>query len=386
MDNCRYEGCNEEVFEDGYCILHINLPADEKSEEFKRINALKGEKVQEKIDNKDFNFEGAKLSLFSIVNDNRIGKLNLSKAHITKFIEVFDSNIGSIRLDEAKVEGYVIFQDSKIGSDISLVDANIKSITINQSKKPVEIFGDIRLKNSIINNIMFNGIKARRYVFLNGNIIKGDVLFYDVDINIDLDFSNTEIGDKAVFLNVKMNGDFKFNNAKISNDIYVDVTSRGMYFNHTLFKMPETQEKTCRIIRNFWEALGDKEEADYYFYHEMEAKRKQKPFYIRKPEWIFQKSFAYGVYPLRLFVTFSFIFIGFSLIYWYKTGIYINNSFNAANLINSIRFSFLTLIIPAYGIVSQSAVNYGIWIIIEAIFGAFMWPLFIAVFARKYMR
>ena len=51
--------CNEEAFEKSkYCILHIELPEDEK---FKRIAELKKKKVKEKVDNGDFNFEGAKL-------------------------------------------------------------------------------------------------------------------------------------------------------------------------------------------------------------------------------------------------------------------------------------------------------------------------------------
>ena len=157
-------------------------------------------------------------------------------------------------------------------------------------------------------------------------------------------------------------------------------------FKNSKFDKPKSQEKACRAAKNICEKQGDKEEADYYFYREMEAKRKQKSFFTRKGEWGFQKFLGYGIYPLRILLTFSVIFIIFSLIYWYITGIYIKNSFNTANLINSIRFSFLTLIIPAFGIVSKDAVNYGIWIVIEAIFGAFMWPLFIAVFARKYMR
>ena len=32
-----------------YCILHIELPEDEESEDFKRINKLKAEKVKGKM-------------------------------------------------------------------------------------------------------------------------------------------------------------------------------------------------------------------------------------------------------------------------------------------------------------------------------------------------
>ena len=42
-------------------ILHVDLPEDEESDEFKRINELKEKRAKEKISNGDFNFDGAKL-------------------------------------------------------------------------------------------------------------------------------------------------------------------------------------------------------------------------------------------------------------------------------------------------------------------------------------
>ena len=68
--------CKEEAFENSkYCILHIELPEDEESEEFKRINELKEEKVEEKVNNKlnfcvlysSLNFE-FKISLYQHFN------------------------------------------------------------------------------------------------------------------------------------------------------------------------------------------------------------------------------------------------------------------------------------------------------------------------------
>ena len=67
MKTCEYlfrngENCEEETFQNSeFCILHINLPEDEASEEFKKINELKKKKVEEKVIKEDFNFEGAKL-------------------------------------------------------------------------------------------------------------------------------------------------------------------------------------------------------------------------------------------------------------------------------------------------------------------------------------
>jgi hypothetical protein len=69
---CEYkfrdgEICKEEALRNSkYCILHLDLPEDTESEEFKRNNELKKETVNEKIDNGDFNFEGVKLLEMSL--------------------------------------------------------------------------------------------------------------------------------------------------------------------------------------------------------------------------------------------------------------------------------------------------------------------------------
>ncbi len=67
MGACGYEfrnkeKCGEETWQNSeFCILHMELPEDEESEEFREINELKKKKVEEKVSKEDFNFEGARL-------------------------------------------------------------------------------------------------------------------------------------------------------------------------------------------------------------------------------------------------------------------------------------------------------------------------------------
>jgi hypothetical protein len=81
---CEYtfrngEICKEEALPNSkYCILHIDLPEDIESEEFKRIHVLKAEKVKEKVDKRDFNFEGAKLLLIDFSKREIEGDVNFS--------------------------------------------------------------------------------------------------------------------------------------------------------------------------------------------------------------------------------------------------------------------------------------------------------------------
>ncbi len=515
MTECKYEGCNEEVFEDSdYCILHLELPENENSAEFKRINSLKEKKVQEKIGNENFNFKGAKLfevnfREVSIDKSNLLNPINLNfiNSKINGNITFEKSQIrGNILFDNSQIQGDVFFIDSGVVGKISFNYAKVKNINftkhtsfLNISFNNALIDGNVILEESTLDNITFNEAKKIKKIEIekvtiagnisfNSTIILSEVWFKEVHIEQDLYFQKAEIG-SYVFLNdINVLGDLSFIGATVGGGIYLregghiggDVTLLGLKkvenirfeacnidgnvncayakisgnallnestignsvnfdgatvknnisfnnaninkhvkfikaeigqdinFNNakiggkacfhviningkldckkTEFIRLDAQEEMCRVAKNCAESLGDKEEVDNYFYREMEAKRLQKPVYIKKLEWILQKFFGYGVYPLRIITTFFAIFIIFSLIFWQINGIFLENSIDYINLQIALKLSFLTLIIPAYGLVSQSAANYGFYIIIEAIIGAFMWPLFIATFARKYMR
>jgi hypothetical protein len=71
----------------------------------------------------------------------------------------------------------------------------------------------------------------------------------------------------------------------------------------------------------------------------------------------------------------------FAFIFWIIGGVFTNNT-----LINNLRFSFLTMIIPVYGVINAKTGILGLFTIIEAIIGAFTWPAFLVIFTRKYMR
>lgn len=152
-------------------------------------------------------------------------------------------------------------------------------------------------------------------------------------------------------------------------------------FKDTIFDDPKGQEKCCRNAKSTWEKVGDRDKADYYFYREMEVKRKQKHFIMRYVEIIVQYPLGYGVYPYRLLFSFIIVFLMFAFIFWIIGGVFTNNT-----LINNLRFSFLTMIIPVYGVINAKTGILGLFTIIGAIIGAFTWPAFLVIFTRKYMR
>lgn len=163
-----------------------------------------------------------------------------------------------------------------------------------------------------------------------------------------------------------------------------------MEFKDTRFETYTQQEIACRKAKILLEKNGDREQAGYHFYREMEAKRKQKPWYYRYPEFIFiQLIFGYGVHPWRLMAWWGITIVTFALIYWIVNGIN-----GVTQLFDYMKFSLATAIAPGYiaTIISPGSTGYRLApeyqavAIVESIFGTFLWAGFIATFAKKYMR
>jgi len=358
---CKYEGCKEDVFEESdLCILHLELPKDEKSEEFRRIIELKNDEVENKKKKGDFNFKGAKLydaNFLSIMTEDNL---------------IFTRTIikGNAQFNEAKIGGDVWFDRSKIFGDVSFEGAEIDG---NASFYGVEID----------EHVLFDKTKIGRYAWFEHALIGGEVSFNWSEIRGSVSFQKAEIDGNTSFYGSNIGGDARFDESKIVGDTWFDFTQikGGLSFKGAHFKNVRSQERACRKAKTIWEGLGDREKADYHFYREMEAKRKQKQYYIKYPELIVQYPFGYGVYPSRLLYTFLITLVSFALIYWILEGVLTTDAFA-----NNMRFSFLTIIIPAYGVIYAKTGILGILAVLEALIGAFTWPTFIVTFARKFMR
>ena len=124
----------------------------------------------------------------------------------------------------------------------------------------------------------------------------------------------------------------------------------------------------------------------------MDAKLKQKPWYICYPEYIFiQLIFGYGVHPFRLMFCWFLVAVIFAIFYSVNGGI--TGKLPASSLpqpwsyfVECFYFSVVTAVTPGYGKYELTSWVYQVIASAEAIFGTFMWAAFIATFARKYMR
>lgn len=163
---------------------------------------------------------------------------------------------------------------------------------------------------------------------------------------------------------------------------------KGFSFKNTIFKDPFSEELASRKSKKESELQGDKDEADRYYFREMTAKRKQKRFYFRYPEFlVFQWIFRYGVHPLQLLFSWGAIILAFGILYYNAN--YIKQF---ESLIECIKFSFAAATAPGYigSIInsedSKLPLIYQITAICETIIGTVLWACFIATFSRKFMR
>ena len=280
---CEYkfhngERCKEKALPNSkYCVLHIDLPEDKESEEFKRINKLKKEKVEEKVNKRDFNFEGAKLLEVDFSGMKIEHSVNFEDAVIIRDARFNGSEIdGDVWFVGAKIRGDARFNGSEIDGDVWFIGAEIR--------------GDARFEGAGIGrNAQFEKAKIGEAVSFGGAEIRGAALFGGAEIGEaawfrrakvggDACFDGAKIGEVAMFEEAEIGGNASFEGAEIGeaacfNPIEI---KRELIFKNTKFINPTAQEEACRKAKRVWEEFGDRIEVDYYFYREMEAKRKQK--------------------------------------------------------------------------------------------------------------
>lgn len=223
------------------------------------------------------------------------------------------------------------------------------------------------------------------------------VWFTKVNFGKQVWFSKSIFFDKVRFDDAKFEGDF--------------LTFREATFIHA-----NSQEEASRRAKNILSKAGNREEEEYHFYKEMEAKRKQRGIFDTsnfKPKtfrtlraeslsiisrflWydfienvFIQKMFGYGVHPIRLMISWGAIVLVFGFLYWHGKGLV-----GTTDWLDYFKVSFATAIAPGYiaAIINPESGGYRLVsayqlvAMIETIIGTFLWAGFIATFAKKYMR
>ncbi len=444
---CKYvfengKKCEEERLKGSeFCALHTPFPEDRNSEEFKRLAELKKEKVKEKIIRRDFNFEGAILENIDFSGMEIKGDVNFKKAVILGNAIFNRAEIGGnasfekteiegdASFEGAIIKGNVLFRgaeikkdvwfwgaeveadilldkDTKINKDVVFMDAIIKG-NISFDKATIKgrvsfikakIQGYVSFKKTIIKMYaMFDGAEMGWDALFDGAKIGGDASFNEAEIGRHASFDRAEIGGDAWFRGAKIGGDAWFGGAKIEGHAWFDTLDiKGILsFEETKFKNFKEAENASRAARRTYEHLGDRETADRYFYREMVARRKQKNKFIQFFEWLFADlTCQYGTNPKRPVLIWLLFVIGiFPLIYYFGNGVVSSTAHGIKSLVSSEYFSIVTATTLGYGDLQPALRTvlhipqfFRIVASFEAIFGTFMWVIFLTVFARKYMR
>lgn len=338
----------------------------------------------------DIRFNDAELRdtiIFKGVSSNNLSFFKIKARYVLlNDLEVSeDLNFESAELEGSiNIEGKVNIGDNVWFREIK----SVRSISFDGNEKigKIKVAKDISLGFSKINReLKFNSIEMGGELDLMGIEVGYDVLFNDTNVKGDIIFTKAEINSDLIFNNVEIEGNAKFHTAKIVGKLDCSTVK---------FHRLNAREETFRVAKNTWEALGNREMADNCFYHEMEAKRKQKGKWVSKLEYIFiQESFGYGIYPWRVIgLWFLFIFV-FGLIYLILGYLGIYFGFKVIDGIDGSLwqvpdyFYFSIFTATGFDFVQYSLKSeFQILASIEVVFGIFIWAAFLVIFARKYMR
>jgi hypothetical protein len=404
--------CAEEtLLGERHCILHVDFPENEDSHKYKDIRKQKKAKVAMKLQNSDFDFEGARLYVvnFSELEADTVVLNFLNAIIITDFWCPSAVISGSVWLSGANVGGSVSFSHAKIGGDIQLNKVQVgkdlvfdeasingrlwfneTKITDKMSFRGTKILGDgmFAEKATVGKSMIFvnaemecdcllTEVKIDESMYVTGTRIQGDVGFILCDIG------------NVSFENVTINGNVIFNDAKLRGYFHYSLTEiKGrLSFKDTRFSQLTAQETACRKAKLIAKELGNREEVDYHFFREMEARRRVKKWYIGWIEKVlFQWLLQYGTRFRGVITAWFSVVIGCALGYWIFHGVTKGNYPNSVSFLESFYFSIVTVTTLGYGDYHPEPGIFQIIAGFEAIIGTFLWAALIAIAARKYMR
>ncbi len=232
-------------------------------------------------------------------------------------------------------------------------------------------------------------------VDFTGAVFEGDACFSEATFMGHVDFGGEEEGEYCRFY-----GLLRFANAEFRKGVSIDLPSE-------CFRLPEAEAEACRVQALSYERELDRSKADEMFVRERRARRRavvwraREEFYRSKglksklkAAWSLVKAYAsstieflladmtcrYGTdwkRPIALWVI-AVLFL-FPLAYWITGGVRVHSFFDY------LYFSIVTATTLGYGDLHPVGVGKMI-ASIEAVYGTFMWAVFLAVFAMKYMR
>ena len=340
-----------------------------------------------------------------------------------------------VRLRNAVLEGDIDL--NKLDLPTERIERTELQIQIGLKEDVKIVSSSINIINSTIRGILdFRNSTFNEYAWFDGAIFCGDADFDGATFSEDAGFNGAIFSedtrfDGATFCGCawfveatfsKITSFFEATFSRKTSFFEATFSSRAWFlearfegdaltFQNATFFFPDSMEEACRRAKNVLEKNGNREEAGYHFYREMEAKRIQKGirgnsglglgYVLAKTDtWPFWKAlwydgieyvlvqgiFGYGVHPRRLIVSWFSTVIIFAIVYWATEAM----KGGPFGIFNYLEGSFATSIAPGYIAVIINGMGhtpmYHAEAILETIMGTFLWAGFIATFAKRYMK
>jgi len=211
------------------------------------------------------------------------------------------------------------------------------------------------------------------------------------------EFVHTRVMGNMIFRKTSFHGDFAWNTTVLPN-VPVELSVEGFVeLEDCRFTSHRAAEIFYRLARISWERNGDFDRADAYYYREMVAKRGSRLSGRRRGlkklllqvevafEWLFADlTCKYGTdWKRPILIWLAAVNLFFPLLYLLTKSV--EGLSSTMGVLDYEYFSVVTATTLGYGDYHPIGVGRAI-ASLEALFGMFMWAVFLTVFARKYMR
>ncbi|WP_099209265.1 potassium channel family protein [Thermococcus henrietii] len=266
----------------------------------------------------------------------------------------------------------------------------------------------VKVRSLVIRDVSFDTApRFKRQVRLSIAGFSGNLVLENLDVfgHVEVKWSHLK---SPEFVHVFVHSNLIIRKSQVNVDstwimtvlpsLPLELTVEGfMIIEDCRFNNPYAEEVFYRLARTSWERSGDFERADQYYYLEMVARRKARLRARRKGikklvdrfevafEWLFADlTCKYGTDWKRPIMIWLFAVNVLFPVLFFVTGS-VQGLSNSLSFLDYEYFSIVTATTLGYGDYHPIGVGRVI-ASVEALFGMFMWAVFLTVFARKYMR
>lgn len=413
-----FGNCDPETRHQQYCIFHKPGKTREEAREFyqKILELYKPRRKKVKISGRVIerlvfdgvvNFEGFVFPEPPPEYDEPFFKNAVFEGEALFSRCVFE---GYASFDNVEFRAGAWFDSVVFGSGASFYDARFREYANFDSAEFKDVIferaifeGKAEFVNASFKRLAsFRDVVFRCRAWFRSAVFESLALFERSKFVYEVSFLDAEFKSKVVFDMVEFNGETRFEKAMFEKNVGfrgVKVEGTIDVCNGAQFRLASAEAEACRVERLFYEREGDRGRADRLFVREMRARRRA---WIENAQGKLRKMLAHvGVFLEWLLVDltceygtnwrrpvalwFLLVLVAFPLLYYIVQVLGLGSVVGSTTFLDLVYFSIVTATTLGYGDLHPEGVIKAA-ASLEAVFGTFMWAVFLTVYARKYMR